>query len=302
MNCTAVEDLLALYAAGECDHGVKKDIRAHLLECTPCQQKLDEVRQVVGLLDLHHRAEAGLARLKQSLQREVQRRPAVIHRWPHVQRLAAVAALLLVVLGLGLWLPVLSPSTAPAPRLELALALRQAAPTRKGNHQQMKVAPVEAGSLKPSPERVIDLEGRTVAALRLALQQKKDGILPAPPRISLELVLRNPGPRPLVVQLDQADVTLDLRGPEVRREKVFSIPRLKKDVRTIPPGGQRALVVDRLVSRSRGEEVYLYPTEPGDYTLTAQVRVPVWPEGRPHDARTLTLKAGPMTLRLGPGR
>jgi hypothetical protein len=298
LTCSAVEDLLDLYAVDECDSSVKKDIRAHLVECTSCRHRLEEARQLVGLLDLHHRAEAGLARLKRSLQKEAPRRSAVILPWPHAQRLAAVAALLLVVLGLGLILPGLSPSPARPPRLVLALAssLEQANPAHAALTRKAVPAAKAFGPL--SPKGVIDLEGRTAAELGFALEHKKEGELPLPPRVSLELTLSNPGPEAVVVQFDRADVQLDLRGPEVRREKANEARRAKPDQRMIPPEGNTSVVLNRLVSRSRGEVVYLYPTLPGDYTLTAHIRVPVWREGEPQNVWTLRLKAGPMTLRV----
>jgi hypothetical protein len=277
LDCSAVEDLLDLYAAGECDPRSRNDVHAHLAGCEPCRHKLDETRQIVGLIGLHYRTPAALARLKQRIEEEAHPRPAVIRLRPRINTFAAVAALVLVTFGLGLWLPVLSlPAGRPEPRIELAL-----------------VSSLKANGGDP---RVAMMMKKAVPAMERGKRQEP----PLPPRLSRGLVLRNPQAYPLTVDLGAADIVLDLKGPGVRREKGKAPTKVESDVRTIPPGGETPLPVERLVSRLAGRTEYLYPTKPGDYTLWAHVYVPAWREGHPEEESRLLLKAGPIRLPLTP--
>jgi hypothetical protein len=265
LDCSGVEPLLDLYAAGECDSGDKREIRAHLTRCPACQEKLEEVRALLGLLELHYRAEGALDRLKKRIEAEARPRHVIRFR-PKVRLFAAAAALLLLTLGLGRWLPRTSAPTGSPFRLGAELALVDpAALVKRDQHEAMKgVLPSRGGGKRPA----------------------------------LALVLRNPEPYPLVVDLGRADVVLDLSGPGVRREAASAPTPAKSDPRTIPPGGKRSLPLERLTSRSGGRVEYLHPTRSGEYTLSARARVPAWPEGRPKEVRNLLLKAGPVKLPL----
>ena len=277
LTCAAVEDLLDLFAANECDSHDGKAVRAHVAGCPTCQGKLAEARQLMGLLDLHHRAEPALARLKQRLEAEVPTRPVLLQWRPVVRRLTAVAALLLVLFGLGVMLPTLSDRSTP-PRLELALL-----PQSEWMNPDDPGAAIMGNLRKRGFEAAIDSDP------------------PLPPRVNLVLVLRNPELAPLVVSYDDFDVRLTLHGPGVRREKGHGRGSVPGSM-TIPARGERSLVLERLESRDRGETSYLYPLQSGEYTVSVELRVWAWPAGLPDERRRLIVTSRPMKLRLEANR
>ena len=83
--------------------------------CPRCREELRRAREVLGLLDGTFREEGSLTRLGDALRQEVARRPAA-RRLTFARRLTALAALLLVSLGMGLWLEP-GPDVPPAPAL-----------------------------------------------------------------------------------------------------------------------------------------------------------------------------------------
>src|SRR5262245_33955104 len=102
LSCPEVEPLIDLHAAGECDAATGAAVRAHLAACPDCARAHEEARQLQALLDVHHRAPAGLRRLEQRL-REEDRRRGRTRLLPLGHRVAAVAALVLLTVGLA-WL------------------------------------------------------------------------------------------------------------------------------------------------------------------------------------------------------
>src|SRR5262245_57916150 len=104
LECPQIDDLLDLYVAGECDDASREAVASHVARCSRCEAELMHAREVAGLLDLHFREEQGLARLERRLRQHV-RLHVPAWRRPEVTRpLLALAAVLLVTFGLGLWL------------------------------------------------------------------------------------------------------------------------------------------------------------------------------------------------------
>src|SRR5207245_2871695 len=118
-------------------------------------------------------------------------------------------------------------------------------------------------------------------AFRAALQRakKQGGALPPPPAVPIALVLKNDGTVPLQVRFGDAatQLTLDVRGrPGVVRVPAAGVEPpafLRPRSIRIEPGGQEVVRLDRLIAGSRGRLEYVYLTEPGDYALTARLRV-----------------------------
>jgi hypothetical protein len=221
-------------------------------------------------------------------------------RPPAVRRVLALAALLLLTLGLT-WLAEpgldrVAPSESgtlvarltphaeaiPAPPVEVGPAI-------------VRIAPGGTGT-----DTLIALKARVApAALQKELEQgKRIGNLPPPPAVSLDLRLHNPGSRELVLVLEQGRFlcSIDLKGPGVERVPVpreglppFAAPGKLR----LPPGTTRDLRVVRLSEVLLEKIRYVYWTEPGRYTLSVRLEVPV--EGR---AAPLTVTTPPLGVQV----
>jgi hypothetical protein len=138
LNCEAVAERLDLFAAGELDEPARAAVAGHLSGCAACAGAHAEARRAVDLLDLHFQVPDQLQRLRSRLRAEARPRHRAPRLLPFAHRAAALAALLLVTLGLGLWL---GPRAVDVPAfgggVELALVL---------------VEPVEKGA-PPKPSR-----------------------------------------------------------------------------------------------------------------------------------------------------
>src|SRR3954470_9775202 len=106
MTCQQVEEQLDLLAADECDRPTRRALERHLEDCVACSASYAESRRLQGMLDLHWNEADQLDRLRRRIDaadREARRpRRRVL---PFVNRVAALAALLLVTFGLALLLP-----------------------------------------------------------------------------------------------------------------------------------------------------------------------------------------------------
>jgi hypothetical protein len=315
-HCPEVEALIELYAAHECDSADSKWIRAHLTTCASCQDKLAEARRLMTLLDLHHRADAALAQLHQRIEAEAQpHRPVIRRLWPSTQRLAAMAALLLVTVGLWLGLgPVALPpagSGAPARfglQSDLVVLASRAAFAHAG---AMEAKP--PSTPKPAAKFAMDVAQADLGGKSLSLWKRdidageRTGQLPLPPRIPLEVVLRNPGPRTLIVAFANKDVVdkqpvlgwrLDVRGPGVVRLPVKDRAAPRRPAVKVSPGEAKAFRLERLEESLDGRVNFVYLTAPGDYLLKVSLRVLAWPEGAYEQRQVMTLTAGPVFLRV----
>src|SRR5262249_50597012 len=156
--------------------------------------------QVAGLLDLHYRQDAALARLHAKIRREAAGAPRVLRFPMAARRLVAAAALLLVTFGLGLGLaPVPGPGERPgeplAARGELEV-VPPPVPALGGQFARtMKVRPERAKPFAAERNQVprIDLEGKSLARWRREVEEAKKGAAPPLPRVGVQVVVRNPG-------------------------------------------------------------------------------------------------------------
>jgi hypothetical protein len=308
LDCSAVEELLDLYAANECDARTGQTIRAHLGDCGACRQKLEESRQLVGLLDLHYRTEAALARLQRSLEGQTRARPGVLRLWPGVQRIASVAALLLVTVGLWLGLgPIAHPPGKAG--IEASLGLSGELAVAVSSHE-LAVAPMREGAFK---KKSSDPPGSKASAstVRIPLRRKlpdNEGFLI--PQVPVDVVLHNSGSRRLHVEVGcrpgvaERDCLfrcrIDLQGPKVEGVPAFPLGRGPFDGRelTIEPGGSASIHLDYLASFHAGSTSIVYPAEPGDYVLTVRLRLLAWEEGAHDRRRLIEVAAGPIHLRV----
>src|SRR5207245_2921681 len=125
---------------------------------------------------------------------------------------------------------------------------------------------------------------------------------PSPPQVHLALVLRNPGGRPLQVQLGGPGFALVLQltgGPVLQwpSPSPTFVPFPPKTL-TIAPGQSVVLSVAWLASLFADRVEYLYPAAPGEYTLRAKLSTFSWEQGRPASRRVVTLTAGPVKLAV----
>jgi anti-sigma factor RsiW len=100
ITCLETEVLIELYAAGECDAAERRAVERHLAACPGCARAHEEARQTVGLLELRLREPEGLRRLHDRIESEASPRRS-LRSAPRWQRTLAVAAMLLLTLGLA---------------------------------------------------------------------------------------------------------------------------------------------------------------------------------------------------------
>ncbi len=114
LPCSEVEPQIDLFAAGECDEPTCSAIREHLAGCPRCAEAYRGAQQLLGLLDLRFQEAERLERLRQRLAAE---QGPVVHRMTRMRvflrRTGALAAMLLVAVGLFLWLRPGPPSKLP---------------------------------------------------------------------------------------------------------------------------------------------------------------------------------------------
>jgi hypothetical protein len=280
MTCHDVEEQLDLLAADECDRPMRSAVERHLQECASCAARYAESQQLRGLLDLHWDA-AGPERVRRRIEREERRarpRPVVLL---FVRQAASLAALLLVTFGLG-WLAPRTGTDESRPALQLsARVVRDDGPESKAKMMENVRPPVDI-EREQGPAELVRLtlaRGQSGHAFRAELRQAElDKKLPTPPEVPIALELSNNGGRSLQVRLGDAAtrLTLEVRGNGVARvpavgvaEPAFLRPRTLR----LEPGEHEVLHIDRLIAGAPGRLEYIYLTEPGDYTLTARLRV-----------------------------
>src|SRR5262249_7570636 len=159
-----------------------------------CASTYAESRRLIGLLDLTSN-EAGLARLRERIEQEDRHMRRRLFFSPHVRRVAALAALVLLTVGL-LWVQPRPERSASEPELQLALMI-------PGRRQELKSAPaVEVGPIHDKAEErsgsdavvlTLPMEATGDAMRRELDQAQRAGKLPPPPAVPLLLALRNTG-------------------------------------------------------------------------------------------------------------
>lgn len=261
MTCADVVEQLDLLAAGVCEPATAEMLHQHLRDCPACASQFAASQHLMARLDAHL-DESGLQRLQARIDAETRptRRPRLFS--PFIRRAMAAAALFLIATGLAFWLPTWRPGPrSDEPQFALLVQARNDQP------QAMNKEALPAHALIA---RGVELRDR----LRKA---ERDGSLPLPPAVALELTLVNESKRPVDVRFGDATTLLTLELPE---EKVVRMPAPKaKDPaflqpRTVElkPGEKHVLAIDRLIAGSPGNLDYIYVIEPGEFAVTASLR------------------------------
>jgi hypothetical protein len=311
LTCSQVEEQLDLFVASECDAPTAAAIDRHLAGCPSCAQKVEESRQLVGLLDLRLREPDRLRQLQASVKAEARRRrrPVVLL---FLRRYGAAAAMILVTFGLvGRIAPSLASdreiasgpiaSLAPPPARLLpdhvaAFEMGQAAKAknppelkRGGQESRLDVVP----ALAKSGIRLREELRAGLAAERLP-----------PPLVDLELLLYNPGPRDLTLSINErTKVEIDLQGPGVVTLPAPAVEAgvpIPEQTLPLPAGQQRGVRLTRLASVSPRGTWYSYWTEPGEYELMVRLRAEafVGAGGTRRRPVTVEVTSRPLTIRV----
>jgi hypothetical protein len=308
LTCADVAGQLELYAAGECDPGTRTAVAAHLHDCPGCTHAAAEAADLLALLDLRAREEDQLARLRRRLsEAPLSRKPTAARLV--LRRIAALAALVLLGFGLAALPQRAFPPARAMSHLELALALRPSPPRVQFAEKPLAESDVPAdvravdaphgwSKKEATPSFRLDLGGKAPAEFRAAVAA---GERPPPPKVPLRLRLRNDGPGDVTVWPGGEDfgVRLTLQGPgavTVLAPDKPGRPTRKVTPVTAAPKQKVVVPVGRLMSRYGGRTWFHYWTEPGEYTLRAQVTVQAARGSEP--PRVLTLDSGSVKIRV----
>jgi hypothetical protein len=252
---------------------------------------------MLGLLDLRLQETDRLRRLQARLRIE-DRQPKSVKLLPFARRIAAIAAMLLLAVGLSVWFRVQEPM---AQRNEhpIVVALgpvegvRNVAPALA----EHKSTPMAFKAEDPARIYSLDLANKTAAQFRQAIETGKQPV-PEPPQVNLSLELRNATDRELKIQVggEGSELKLDLVGPGVvTAPGDFQADFLRPRTITLKPGQSHHLDIRRLVYGSRGNTWAAYWTEPGDYTLKLRYKVAV---SQNREARFVRLQSPPVHVQV----
>lgn len=283
LRCPDVEARLDLYAADACDPAEAEAVRLHLAHCPRCAAACDEARQLVGLLDLRLQEPERLHRLASRIAAEERPRRRVLRFTPALRRVAALAAMLLLMAGPVGWLMRSLPPAEFA--VGLAVALREEPP--RGRPQELLV-----------PGAVVRTERESPELFRQELDHAKvTGRVPPPPVVDLTLELRNTTNRPMRVWVTgpPTELTLELRGPGARSVPTRKATEAKAESVPLHPGEVHLIHVNSLTDSRRS----WFWTEPGDYTLTAEFSTRAEVSGL--GTRRITARSKPLLIHV-PGK
>jgi hypothetical protein len=288
MTCEQVQDQLDLMAADACDAPTRQTLERHLEQCPACAASYAESRRLLGLLDLHF-DQRGPERLRQRIERDARRA-----RWaPFVRAAVAVAALLLITVGLTWLMSSWVGEPEPAgPQLALVVRVEKTEATL-----DRKV--LDLGT-PGSREKLVDSVRGNAGLAKLRHQMllaQAEGKLPPPPAFPLALAFMNTGKRTVEVRLGDTATELAL---EVQGEGAVRIPApaaeepafLRPQALHLDPGQQHAIHIDRLIEGKRGHLEYVYLTRPGEYMLTARLRLTA-------DGRAVTVTGEAVRIQVG---
>jgi hypothetical protein len=287
LSCVEVQEQLDLLAADACDPPTRAALEEHLQNCSACAAGYAESQRLQGLLDLHW-GQGGIERLQQRIAQEARPKRRRLIFTPLARGALAAAALLLITVGLTWW-SWQTDGVDVGPQLALVV---------RGDGGPFKIdAAVPARSTDKRVETVAPATAPSGEALRQELlKAQRDGKLPAPPAVSLELALVNEGKRPALVRLGDVEpmLTLDVQGDGVLRLPAPDADPpafLRPQSLQLKPGEQHIFDVDRLVAGSAGRQEYIYLTEPGEYTVTAHMRLTA-------DGKIVTVTSAPIRIRV----
>ncbi len=305
-TCEQVEPLLDLDVAGECEPAEHAAVAEHLERCPKCAAAWSEARRVRDLLDLHYQAPARLKRLHKRLRQEALTHPRA-RILSLAQRFGALAALLLVTLGLALLLGPIGGEPSPSLVMTVAPARFKAIP------EHVQIA---------RNDFPLEKMNHPAAAMKQLQTLAQQGKLPPAPRIDQTLTVRNTQLQPITLFPGGSgtNLHLDVTGPGVARSGdrattggVVGIPLwhgqetvpqrgpapafLSPERIVLPPGGEYVFSLPDLTDGSRGSLRRQYCTEPGDYEVRIRYRVG-WSRGGDKPEGFLQLRAGPVWIHV----
>jgi hypothetical protein len=299
LSCSEVKSLVYMYAAGECESEEADAIRQHLADCPRCAAACDEARQFLGLLDLRLQEPERLRRLEDRIAAEAKPRRRVL-RFPATLRpVAALAALLLLTVGLIIWLkkdslPAERDGVQVAERDGVQMAERDGAQIAEGGLVAMLRDEPFRGELEAVPGAASELRG----AKKEAPREHRVGTDQRPPAVDLTLWLRNTTDELMRVWVttppSESDLRLELRGPGVAGLPLLRTGNIRTETKIIslPPGSSHAIQIASLVDSHRA----WFWTKPGDYTVTAEFTTRVWTERL--GERPVVIRSEPLTLHV----
>jgi Putative zinc-finger len=264
LTCDQVDLLLELYNTGACGHEESRAVEDHLASCPSCSASLARVRQVVGLLDLHFQMPDRLARLQERLRRE-----PVVHRHPGrvaVRRFMALAALLLVTLGLG----------------SLLMPGRQV-----DSSGLYLLASLDMPDMKREMAKPAVLMGNHAAFVARKLTD-----------LDVKLSLSNTSERPIRLDLDHGVLQFTLTDPDghiVRGALKPKLPAGRQENVVLEPGGRFELAINGFAEP--GSQGVL--SRPGEYTLSIRY-IAQWSEPGNGPVQKRTLEAPPLKFSVWP--
>jgi hypothetical protein len=297
-TCQTVQEQIDLYVAQECDPSARTAIARHLESCAACTQAYRDAQELLGLLDVHYQAPARLERLGSQLDVEAQRRRSRFRLSPVALRAAALAALLLLMVGVYTWLePGLTRHRPP----ESMIAMDWQPMQRGGPDAEADTIVRSLTRPKHGLEMVPAPPNGHPAVVR---GQHTDKAPPVPPIVNMGLELRNTSDQEIRIRIGapESELQIVLEGPGVKTlpardglgEAFLTVP----DV-TLAAGQSHILPIRRLVFGKRGAVEYAYWTQPGEYTLTARYRTLV--AAAPYRRwETATFSSPPLKVRVEP--
>jgi hypothetical protein len=299
VTCDQVTEHIELYVAGECAEPERSAIRRHLTQCPACARIEGETCELLGLLDLRLQESDRLGRLQALLKTErTRKKPLQILAF--TRRAAAVAAMLLVAIGLSLWFR--GQNQLDAHNNPLIVALGPAETVRNGKAALVEHQPAMAFMKARQETQVfaLDLKGKTAAQFRQEI--KKADPLPQPALVNLTLEIRNASDREVKIYVGGEGSELDIRlnGPGVVTTPApanFKVDFLDQKTITREPGQSYFLPITRLVYGSRANLQAAYWTEPGEYTLNLRYQVAV-SKANGEDFRFVTLRSPAMRIQV----
>jgi hypothetical protein len=141
LGCEQVEEQIELFALDELGEPERSAVRAHLTGCPRCARSFEETRRLFGLLHINFNEEEQLQRLRERIDATARRRAAAVRVLRFPRPLAALAALLLLSIGL------VGPSISPIP----SPGVRQGGPEAL-SPRVTAIAPMMARTGPPEPE------------------------------------------------------------------------------------------------------------------------------------------------------
>jgi hypothetical protein len=323
LTCQEVEAQIDLHAAGECDEPARTAIDEHLRHCAACARARQEAQQLLGLLDLRFRERDQLGRLHARLEAEQPHRATRVRVLPFLKRTAALAAVLLLTVGLS---GLLGPGLAPVDNHSAGPIVATLRFTDKEGNGQAAALIERAmpgakhigqprGFETDAHTYPLDLGGQTPEAFRRQLAAVEGtNRLPPPPAVHLSLELRNTGDQEVRLRIGAGatELRLDLQGPgtmSVQGRDSLGEPFLSPQVLKVAPHASSRLPIHHLLYGTRDRIRYAFWTEAGEYTLTVHYRVAVFPSSRgaprakvtdpaAENLRYITLTSAPIKIQV----